>query len=81
MRLSIARVSADGDTDQDHAGLDIHGAAWRPMALALAVALILGCVGILFGTSAPAGAATVTSTGEVLASVGNDVGQPGCHAQ
>jgi hypothetical protein len=73
MRLSIARVSADADTDQDHACLDIHGAAWRPMALALAVALILGCVGILFGSSAPAGAATVTSTGEVLASVGNGV--------
>ena len=55
MRLSIARASAGGHTpgdaaDQDDTGFDVHGAAWRRMALALAAASILGCVGILFGS-------------------------------
>src|SRR5580698_4778190 len=78
MKLSIARVTAGdharSDTaDQDAAGYGVHAMAWRQMALALAVILILGSIGILFGSSAPAGADTVFSTGEVLASVGNGV--------
>ena len=77
MRLSIARASegehTPGDAeDQDDTGLDVHGAAWRRMALALAAALILGCVGIVFGSSKPAGADTpLFASGQVFASVGN----------
>ena len=78
MRLSIARVPADEGTtpsdtvNRDDTGFDVHGAAWRRMALALAAALILGCVGILFGTPKSAGAdTTVFQSGDVFASVGN----------
>ncbi len=77
MRLSIARGSASGQTrtntgTRDDAALDVHGAAWRRMALALAAALILGCVGIVFGSSKPAGADTpIFASGQVFASVGN----------
>src|SRR3984885_6591488 len=78
MRLSIARVSAAGDHTtgdtviRDDTGLDIRGAARRRTALALAVALILGCIGLLFGSSKPAGADTpVFASGQVFASVGN----------
>ena len=61
MRLSIARTSAGGHTpgdpaNRDDAGLDVRSAAWRRMAIALAVVLILGCIGIVFGSSKPAGA-------------------------
>src|ERR1700684_705940 len=78
MRLSIARVSAadghtPGDTvNRDAIGFDVRGGAWRRMAVALAAALVLGCVGILFGSSKPAGADTpVFASGQVFASVGN----------
>ena len=78
MRLSIARASASGQTPGRYGGpgttprLDVHGAAWRRMALALAAALILGCVGIVFGSSKPAGADTpIFASGQVFASVGN----------
>jgi hypothetical protein len=78
MRLSIARVSAadghtPGDTvNRDAVGFDVRGGAWRRMAVALAAALVLGCVGILFGSSKPAGADTpVFASGQVFASVGN----------
>ena len=56
MRLSIARVSADGDTARnDGDGFDVHGALWHRMPLALAVVLILGSIGIVFGAAKPAG--------------------------
>ncbi len=78
MRLSIARVSAAGDHTpgdsviRDDAGFGVRGAARRRMALALAVALILGCIGLLFGSSKPAGADTpIFASGQVFASVGN----------
>src|SRR3984885_5310521 len=77
MRLSIARAAAGGHTPGDtaHQGdtrLDVHGAVLRRMALALAAALILGCVGIVFGSSNPAGADTpIFASGQVFASVGN----------
>ena len=41
------------------------------MVLALAVALVLGSVGLLFGPAKPAGATTVFASGQVFASVGN----------
>jgi hypothetical protein len=77
MRLSIAHASAGGHTpgdtaNQDHTRIDVHGAVWRRMTLALAAALILGCVGIVFGSSKPAGADTpIFASGQVFASVGN----------
>jgi len=75
MRLSIARAAAGGHTPDDavnrnDAEFDLRGAAWRRMALALAAVLILGCIGIAFGSSKPAGAATVFAPGQVFASVG-----------
>ena len=77
MRLSIARASAGGHTPggtehRDDTGPELYGAAWRRMALALSAVLILGCVGILFGSSKPAGADTpIFASGQVFASVGN----------
>ena len=78
MRLSIARVSAAGvhtagdPVIRDDTGFDVRGAARRRMALALAVALILGCIGLLFGSPKPAGADTpIFASGQVFASVGN----------
>jgi len=79
MRLSIARVSAadrhtPGSTvNRDDIGFDVRGATWRRMAVALAAALVFGCVGILFATPESAGAdnATVFQSGGVFASVGN----------
>ena len=41
------------------------------MALALSAVLMLGCIGIVFGSSKPAGAATVFAPGQVFASVGS----------
>ena len=77
MRLSMARVAADNGTtpsdtgNPDDRGFGVRTAAWRRMALALAAALILGCVGILFGTPNSAGAdTTVFQSGQVFASVG-----------
>ena len=77
MRLSIARASAGDSTpagteNRDDTGPEFYGAAWRRMALALSAVLILGCVGILFGSSKPAGADTpIFASGQVFASVGN----------
>ena len=77
MRLSIARASAGdhtpgGTEHRDDTGPELYGAAWRRMALALSAVLILGCVGILFGSSKPAGADTpIFASGQVFASVGN----------
>ena len=76
MRLSIARVSAGGHTPRQRAPDDAatralrraRGAAWPWLCRAV---LILGCVGILFGSSKPAGADTVFASGQVFASVGN----------
>jgi hypothetical protein len=80
MRLSIARVPAghhtpDNTLTDDEAGLAVHGAVWRRMALALAVVLMLGCVGVLFGTPKSAGADTPTvfQSGQVFASVGDSL--------
>ena len=53
------------------AGFDVRSAAWRRMALALSAVLILGCIGIVLGSSKPAGAATVFAPGQVFASVGS----------
>jgi hypothetical protein len=41
------------------------------MALVLSIVLMLGSIGVLFGTSKPAGAATVFAPGQVFASVGS----------
>ena len=77
MRLSIGRASAAGGHTEtayrEDSGFDVHGPAWRRITLALAAALILGCVGILFGTPKSAGADTpaVFSSGQVFASVGS----------
>ena len=77
MRLSIARASAGdhtarGTEHRDDTGPELSGAIWRRMALALSAVLILGCVGILFGSSKPAGADTpIFASGQVFASVGN----------
>jgi len=79
MRLSIARVSAAGGhtpgdpVNRDDFGFDVRGTAWRRMAVALAAALVFGCVGILFATPKSAGADTPTvfQSGQVFASVGN----------
>jgi hypothetical protein len=78
MRLSSARVPAASGTtssdtvNRDDTGFDVRSAAWRRMALALVAALILGCVGILFGTPKSAGAdTTVFQSGDVFASVGD----------
>ena len=51
-------------------GFDVRAAAWRRMALILAAVLVLGCIGIAFGSSKPAEAATVFAPGQVFASVG-----------
>ena len=66
-------ATLDNGVNRDDSGFDVHGAAWRRMTLALAAALILGCVGILFGTPKSAGADTpaVFSSGQVFASVGS----------
>ena len=76
MRLSIARTSAGGHNPAEaanraEAGFDVRSAAWRRMALALSAVLILGCIGIVFGSSKPAGATTQFTSGQVFASVGN----------
>ena len=51
-------------------GFDVRAAAWRRIALALSAILLLGTIGIAFGSSKPAGAATVFSPGQVFASIG-----------
>jgi hypothetical protein len=75
MRLSIARTSAGRQTpgeaaNRAAAGFDVRSPAWRRMALALSAVLMLGCIGIVFGSPKPAAAATVFSPGQVFASVG-----------
>ncbi len=77
MRLPIARASADGHTQaargtHDDIRCDGQSTHGRPMALALAIVLIVGSLGILVGSSKPAGAATpLFASGQVFASVGN----------
>ena len=76
MSLSIGGVSRGRDgqavtADWVDAGYEVHGRAWRRMALALAVTLVLGCVGLLFSPAKRAGAATVFGSGQVFTSVGN----------
>ena len=46
------------------------GAVWRRLALMLSLVLVLGSVGILFGSAKPAGADTVFQSDDVFASVG-----------
>lgn len=75
MKLSTAGTSAGGSATGDamnrgDVGLDVRAAAWRRIALALSTILVLGSIGIVFGSSKPAGAATVFSPGQVFASVG-----------
>ena len=75
MRLSIARTSAGGSATgdamkRDDVGFDVRAATWRRMALVLSAILVLGSIGIVFGSSKPAGAATVFAPGQVFASVG-----------
>jgi hypothetical protein len=77
MRLSIARTAADGHTWADISGPDdprvgVQRSIGRRMSLALAAVLVLACVGIVFGSSKPAGADTpIFASGQVFASVGN----------
>ena len=76
MSLSIGGMSRGRDgqavtADWADAGYEVHGRAWRRMALALAVILVLGCVGLLFSPAKRAGAATIFGSGQVFASVGN----------
>jgi hypothetical protein len=77
MKLSIARTSAGGSATGDtmHRGdgssYELRAAAWRRMALVLSAVLVLGCIGIAFGSPKPAGAATVFSPGQVFASIGS----------
>ena len=95
MRLPIARASADGHTQaapgnpQGDIRCDVRSTHGRAVALVLAVVLILGSVGILVGSSKPAGAATpLFASGQVFASVGNSAvsvysqgsGQPPRHS-
>ena len=78
MRLSISRVSAgDGTADWEDSRYEVSGHARRRMTLAMSVALVVGCVGLLFtATAKPAGAAGTDTpiqfaSGQVFASVGN----------
>src|SRR3984957_7232833 len=75
MKLSTAGTSAGGSATGDamnrgDVGFDVRAAAWRRIALTLSAILVLGSIGIVFGSSKPAGAATVFSPGQVFASVG-----------
>ena len=75
MSLSIGGVSEGrgGQTvtaDWADTGYEVHGRAWRRMALALAAILVLGCVGLLFSPAKRAGASTVFASGQVFASIG-----------
>ena len=76
MRLSMALAHSGGDAytkrsaHPDGVGAP-HGIGRRRMILALALALVLGSVGLLFGPAKPAGASTVFASGQVFASVGN----------
>ena len=75
MKLSIARASTGGNargdvTSFDNVGSDVRAAAWRRMALVLSAVLVLGSIGIVFGSSKLAGASTVFAPGQVFASVG-----------
>src|ERR1700722_2336597 len=75
MKLSIARTSAGGSATGDawtHGDVefDVRATIWRRMALVLSAVLVLGCIGIAFGSSKPAGADTVFAPGQVFASVG-----------
>ena len=76
MKLSIARTSAGGSATgdamkRDDLGYDVRAATWRRIALVLSAILVLGCIGVVFGSSKPAGAATVFASGQVFASVGS----------
>ena len=68
MRLSIAGGQAEGGWDESGSGS--FGAVWRRLALMLSLVLVLGCVGVLFGSAKPAGADTVFQSDDVFASVG-----------
>src|ERR1700722_934366 len=75
MNLSIARASAGGSTtgdggDHDGVRSDVRATAWRRMALVLSAILVLGSIGIVFGSSKLGGASTVFAPGQVFASVG-----------
>ena len=69
MKLSIARTSAGGPPrrpmNRGDVGFDVRGTVWRRMALVLSAILVLGCIGIAFGSSKPAGASTVFAPGQV----------------
>ena len=52
MRLSTGGVSANGTTFWEDTGTEFHRTARTRMTLAMAVALLVGCIGIVFGTSA-----------------------------
>ena len=80
MSLSIGRVSAGGHTtsgmtDWDDTRSGVYGTAARHTALALALVLVLGCVGLLFFPAKPAAADGTSgaqfASGQVFASVGN----------
>ncbi len=77
MRLSTGRVSADGTMCWEDTGTEFHRTARARMTLAMAVALLVGCIGIVFGTTAKPAAAAGTDTpiqfasGQVFASIGN----------
>ncbi len=80
MRLSIGRghtsgtgLAIDGSRkNRDEAAFVTYGFGWRRMSLLLALVLVVGSVGVLLGSTKPAGAdTTVFQSGQVFASVGN----------
>ncbi|MGD0747496.1 MAG: hypothetical protein ABSB68_06760 [Acidimicrobiales bacterium] len=76
MRLSTGRVSPSGTTCCEDTANDLHRTARARMTLAMAVVLLLGAIGIVFGSTAKPAAAAGTDTpiqfaaGQVFASVG-----------
>ncbi len=76
MRLSMALAHsgsghARADRMENPGAEPAHSRIRRRLIVALAVALMLGSAGLLFGPAKPAGASTVFASGQVFASVGS----------